>query len=410
MPITTNIDRFPHLIRQSIDIMQSTAENILNPCRYRLSDEAKRRLKWIYIIHHQCGGNISKAARQIGISRQWLSSINSRWLQSGKDPRSLAPHSKAPLDTSKRNRITKATEDKIVALRKQFPVWGKEKIAKLMWTNHKIKVNPSTVNRYLRKHGLINPKLSSKNKLAWKNKTIKQKQKIRPPSCIKDYKPGALVEKDMKFVPKPVRFTNPEIPKAQENFYYQHTENDSFTRIRTLELVTAADSKTALESHQKACQRFPFPVVCFNTDSGGENGKDFAEHLAEEQMVHFFSRTGTPTDNPRVERSHLTDELEFYTQGNFRKEYNELKKAMSNWEHTYNYTRPHQALGYLTPIEFYQLWKKDPDKAYQIKDKWQTYLKKQRERHNTARRLKKKEEIDQLMQYIDSKLTTPKCQ
>ena len=76
-------------------------------------------------------------------------------------------------------------------------------------------------------------------------------------------------------------------------------------------------------------------------------------------VFHFYSNAGTPTDNPRVERSHLTDELEFYSKGGLRKTFEEQKIEIKKWEQFYNEKRPHQALGYLTPLEFYELWKKD---------------------------------------------------
>ena len=56
-------------------------------------------------------------------------------------------------------------------------------------------------------------------------------------------------------------------------------------------------------------------------------------------------------------------------------------------------------------MEFYELWKVNPDGAYKIKDKWQTYLLKQSKRQHTARRMKKKEKIEALMEHIDSILT-----
>ena len=36
----------------------------------------------------------------------------------------------------------------------------------------------------------------------------------------------------------------------------------------------------------------------------------------------------------------------------------ELNRQLEAWEYTYNYVRPHQALGYLTPNEYYRQWKK----------------------------------------------------
>lgn len=67
--------------------------------------------------------------------------------------------------------------------------------------------------------------------------------------------------------------------------------------------------------------------------------------MQEKQVFHFYSSVGTPTDNPRVERSHLTDDVEFYKRGNIHKTFDEQERALQQWEHTYNYIRPHQGLG-----------------------------------------------------------------
>ncbi len=57
--------------------MKKTAEKLLNPSNHHLSKEAKKRLTWMYILYYKQSGNISKTARKIGISRQWLSYLKS---------------------------------------------------------------------------------------------------------------------------------------------------------------------------------------------------------------------------------------------------------------------------------------------------------------------------------------------
>jgi len=132
--------------------------------------------------------------------------------------------------------------------------------------------------------------------------------------------------------------------------------------------------------------------------------KEFRELLKKDTVFHFYSNAGTPTDNPRVERSHLTDELEFYQKGGFKKTFEQQQEAMEEWEYFYNFVRPHQALGYLTPMAFYELWKSDKEKAFSIVRTYQGYLAKQRRRLAGARRIKKTEQVQKLMEFIDVKL------
>jgi transposase InsO family protein len=248
-------------------------------------------------------------------------------------------------------------------------------------------------------------KISKRIKTAHQNK-VEQKQKHRPPKEIKDYKPGALIEKDMKYVMRKGSFVNAggRKVKTSESYWCQHTVIDSFTRIRTLGLAPNNESKTAVAVQEECERRFPFKIACANTDNGAENEKDFDSYLEKKEIIHFYSRPGTPTDNPRVERSHLTDEVEFYRHGNICKTFGEQEKRIVKHEHRYNYIRPHQALANLTPMEFYELWKKNPEEAYKIAENWTNYLKKQAKRLSNSRKIKNREKIAKLMDQIDRKL------
>ena len=391
--------------------MLSKAENLLNPLRYHLSETARQRLRWMYLLYFECRGKVTPAARRIGISREWLSQLKNKFERHHHDPRCLEPASRAPRRTERRNRISTATEEKILTIRDAYG-WGKEDIAVVLRRDHHLIASPSTVNRYLHKHQRIDPKISARNQQAWAGKKLRESGsvplviKYRPPQQLKDYAPGALMEKDMKFVPTTTKIPRTQDAKyhLQDFFNYQHSLIDSFTRIKCMELVTVPDSRNAAAAYERMQHRLPFAVGAINTDSGGENGKDFKQQLADASVVHFYSRTATPTDNPRVERSHRTDEKDFYARGNSYRPYAEQQAALKRWEYTYNFVRPHQALGYLTPMEFYQLWKKDPRQAHVIKNKYQAYLARQRRRLASARRIKRKEQIENLMRFIDAKL------
>jgi len=392
----------------SANIMRSLAEKRLNPNNYHLSLEAKKRLVWLHILYYDRRGNVSAAARKAGISRQWMSHLKQIFEHNHKDPRCLEPESRAPNDCTNRIRISKKAEDLIIKIRDDsLNTWGKEKVARVLKRDYGIKVNHNTVNKYLHKHKRINPKISLKNTKAFQEKKYREEEKIllkarfRPPSKLKDYAPGALVEKDMKYLAKPKQ---EHTGKHKDNYWYQFTETDSFTRIRTIEVSDQQDTAATISCHKKSQKRFPFKIACENTDNGFENNNDFSKELKKENVFHFYSNRSTPTDNPRVERSHLTDDVEFYHRGNLFNDLEQQKEAAKKWEDIYNFKRPHQALGYLTPMEFYALWKKNPDKAYAVVEKWQEYLKRQRARLAKARRIKKKEQIETLMNFIDTKL------
>jgi hypothetical protein len=391
-----------------IKSMQTIAEKLLNPNNYHLSPEAKKKLRWLYVLYYECRDNITQAANKIGISREWLSKTKSKFKRYHRDPRSLEPESRAPYDTSKRKRISKEIENKILEVRDKYG-WGKEKISGFLFSEYKIKVHRNTVNKYLHIHKRIDPRLSLRNIEAFRDKKQREsdnivfKVKYRPPARIKDYAPGALVEKDMKYVLK-LRAKG----VLREDFWYQHRIIDSFTRIRATEIAKNPDSQEAALAYEEMKEKFPFAIACFNTDNGSENEKEFSEKLQKENIFHFYSNAATPTDNPRVERSFLSDDLEFYKRGGLRQNLQEQKEAIREQDEIWNWKRPHQALAYLSPMRFYQLWKENPEAAYQIVEKWQEYLKKQRIRQAQSRKIKRREQIEALMNFIDTKLNQNK--
>lgn len=127
-----------------IKFMQSRAEKTLNPKKYYLSEDAKKRLRWLYVLYYEQNGNISTTANKIGLSRQWLSGIKSVFENSDRDPRSLEPQSRAPRNTNKRNRINEDKERLIIEVRKEYG-WGKNKIRAYLENEKDIKINHNTI-------------------------------------------------------------------------------------------------------------------------------------------------------------------------------------------------------------------------------------------------------------------------
>lgn len=385
---------------------QTIAESIYNPKRYRLSETARQRLHWMYCIERESKGKVAQASRTIGVSRQWLSGLYNRWRYCQRDPRALEPESRAPHNTSARERISPEAEHSIIELRQESGL-GKDKLARMLRSERDITVGATTVNRYLQKHHLIDPKLSRKNKKAWvnrKDKSVPREVRLRPPSFLRDAAPGSLVEKDMKVVWKAQMRPNDSKQRSRYNFFYQHTMADAVAKHRVTRLSRDASSATTAAVIQEDLDRFPFQVACLNSDNGGENEKDFARILQALGVLHFWSRPGTPTDNPRVERVHLADDQEFYSRGNQFLSFAELTHRLKQRDTFWNTRRPHQALGYLTPQQFLALWQTDRPRAKAIQHRWRKYLRKQSVRLRAARRERRQAELAVLQQHLKTRL------
>lgn len=383
-------------------------QRTLNPRRYHLSREAEKRLRWMYVVERRCAGNLTQAADALHVSREWLTKLHRRFIRSRRDPRTLESRSRAPRDCSKRKRTPPPTVEMIVSVRRQYPAWGKEKIARILARTHGVTVSPTTVGRYLTKKRLINPRISEKNRRAWNGR---RERGVRPsvirersPSWLADAAPGSLIQKDMKLIGKPGCARRQGKERLREYFWYQHTMVDATTRLRVLALAQSADSRTAAAAYRVARGRFPFPIAALQSDNGGENEKHFAALLEREGVLHFWSRPGTPTDNPRVERSHRSDDEEFYGQGNRCRTFEEQAQRLREWERTWNDVRPHQALGYLTPNEYCALWMRDREEAIRIQRRWRTHLARQRRQQQSARRAKKQERLRAISDHLSAVL------
>ena len=73
----------------------------------------------------------------------------------------------------------------------------------------------------------------------------------------------------------------------------------------------------------------------------------------------FILSPCSPELNGCIEQARRTHTEEFYevTDGSFN--IAGLRAELFEWERTYNTIRPHQALGYLTPLEFLEQWKEN---------------------------------------------------
>lgn len=74
-------------------------------------------------------------------------------------------------------------------------------------------------------------------------------------------------------------------------------------------------------------------------------------------MVHFINfcpiKPRSHHLNGKVERSQKTDEIEFYSQLNLKDRNINIELLLAEWEHFYNYKRPHSSLNHKTPYELY---------------------------------------------------------
>jgi transposase InsO family protein len=96
--------------------------------------------------------------------------------------------------------------------------------------------------------------------------------------------------------------------------------------------------------------RFPFRISTVRTDRGHEFQARFHWHVEDQGIRHVYIKPHTSHLNGKVERSHRTDQTEFYQLLTYTDDV-DLNEKLKAWENFYNYDRPHISLEGKTPYE-----------------------------------------------------------
>ena len=308
-----------------------------------LSKVARVRLTWLG--HYKKYENASTTCRRFGISRSTLYKWARRYIERG--PVGLEDLSRAPRK-KRTSSIPWQTVELIVAIRTEHPAWSKHKIAVILERDHGIRLSASTVGRILKRKGLYNERVSRKRSKAAK----RHRKRLRAEWWMKHAFPGCLIQIDTKHL----RFGGIK--------FYQFTAIDCFSRIAFCRVFRSAGSKCAEAFLGELREYMPFSILALQTDNGSEFLKHFDEATEEELITHYFSHPYCPKENAHVERKIQTTKYELWA---FKEAHTvkDLNGLVDDWNYTYNYVRPHQSLGYLTPMEYYQEWKEESrDRVY----------------------------------------------
>lgn len=294
-----------------------------------LSIKAKQRLK-LLDWHRKHGENLSLTSRHFGVQRrilrEWLKRFKLRGAV-GLNDQSKRPKRVRRPSTSREVELT------IVEARKKHPVWGKYKLR----AHLALSVSASTVGRILKRRGLISTRISQKRSKAALH------PKKRYPRDLVIQQAGALVQIDTKVVMGigGIRL-------------YQWTAIDVLTKQRVLWASIRLSARRGKQFLEICQQEFPFPILAVQTDNGHEFLGEFRAYLKDRGIPHYFIEPHSPKQNSYVERSHRTDDDEFYSQGNSYYNLTNLLPRLKHWQNEYNTIRPHQSLNYLTPWAYYE--------------------------------------------------------
>jgi len=109
--------------------------------------------------------------------------------------------------------------------------------------------------------------------------------------------------------------------------------------------------KNAINFVHYVITKFPVRIQNIRTSNGYVFRWHFHWHVEKDPgMSHMCIKPGIPNLKGKVERSHGTDQREFYQIPDYKGDV-DLNKKLQEWEDFYNCCRPHAAFNGKTPYE-----------------------------------------------------------
>lgn len=229
-----------------------------------------------------------------------------------------------------------------MTLRLQFPRWGKDKLAVLLRQQGE-SVSTSMVGRILtrlkRRGQLVEAPHPA---VPGSRRALRPRPyAVRKPKQYAVSQPGDLVEVDTL-----------DVRPLPGVVFKQFTARDVVSRWDVIQAHTRATASAAAQFLDTLQHRMPFPIRAVQVDGGSEFAAEF-EQACQQRGVHLFVLPPrSPKLNGAVERANRTHTEEFYQVTACSLEMKKLNRELRQWEKIYNTVRPHQALGYLTPLQF----------------------------------------------------------
>lgn len=285
--------------------------------------DIQRKLR--VLQHAEKIGNARKACRYFGVGR----SSFYRWREAYRRHGEAGLKNAKSIPKNPANQAPPEIVEKVLYLRRKYHL-GPIRIVWYLARYHNIKISDAGVYRILRRNGLNRlPRGTRMRKLHTKRY---QKQV-----------PGHHIQVDVKFL----TFKGKRGEKVRR---FQYTAIDDATRVRALKIYDKHTQANAIDFIDHIIEKFPFRIREVRTDNGHEFQAKFHWHVEDKGIRHAYIKRGTPQLNGKVERSHRSDQQEFYQLLSYKGDV-DLEAKLDEWERFYNFARPHGAHKGKTPYE-----------------------------------------------------------
>jgi transposase InsO family protein len=285
--------------------------------------DVQRKLK--VLRHAEQTSHIAKTSRYFGIGRASFYRWKTEYQQRGEAGLVNAK----PIPKNPANQTPPEIVEKILYLRAKYHL-GPIRIVWYLARYHSIKISEAGVSRILKRNGVSRLPRGTRVR---KVHTIRYSKQV----------PGHHIQMDVKFL----TFANKRGEKVRR---FQYTAIDDATRVRALKIYDKHTQTNAIDFVDHVIKKFPFRIKEIRTDNGHEFQAKFHWHVEDKGIRHAYIKKGTPQLNGKVERSHRSDQEEFYQLLSYKDDI-DLETKLEEWEHFYNFNRPHGAFNGKTPYE-----------------------------------------------------------
>ena len=233
---------------------------------------------------------------------------------------------------------------KILVLRRKNPLYGKAKITVLLKRDHRISLPESTVGRiiaYYVKRDQIKPAC-----FYYKKKRIRprkfNKHAQRWKYGMKANNPGERFQIDHMTV---------SVAPGHQIKHFQGI--CPVTKMVVEQAYSKATSDIARQFLEFVRANLPFKIQSIQVDGGSEFMKDFEQACHDFDIPLWVLPPKSPEYNGNVERANGSAKYEFYAF--YCDDFNltSIRNGLQRYVKKYNTYRPHQALQYLTPQQYY---------------------------------------------------------
>ena len=279
---------------------------------------------------------VRDAASAVGVALSTLC----RW-EKRPEPFSTRPLGVRPPELRRR------IEGRVRELRKQFPAWGRGKIAAML-QREGVRVSGATVGRVIRDlvgRGRMAP-VSAFTAQSRRSRRTRRPRAVRIPRALRADRPGQAVQVDTLAVSlRPGRTVR------------HFTGIDRLSRWSAGMAASDATAASAARFPGRLVGSAPFRIEAVQAGGGSEFMAGFEEACAAKGITLAVLPPKSPKQNGRVERMQATWRNEFYNVQETASNVTGLAPLIEEYLAFHNGRRPHDALDGMTPDEYLESWR-----------------------------------------------------